>query len=261
MNQQRDRGITRIYARPGRLGSGMGLGIMLVDEVYPGFPGDVRNPSAYPFPIQYDVVAGVDIYALCTVEDKSPCLEPILDAARRLERFGAERSPASVATSPTSSRRSRQPSTCRCSRPASCRCPGCSSSSDPVGTSESLPRPARSLTETHLRNVGVDPDSNIVIAGAMDEYERPEFDSLWEVDKRPEIPTSDFATAEADMVRICRDFVSRNPSIRAPALECTGFQPFAQAIQREIDIPVASFSTLLDYAYSLAVHRDFYGHV
>jgi hypothetical protein len=26
-------------------------------------------------------------------------------------------------------------------------------------------------------------------------------------------------------------------------------------------MPVFSWSTLLDYAYSIAVHRDFYGHV
>ena len=38
-------------------------------------------------------------------------------------------------------------------------------------------------------------------------------------------------------------------------------QPFARAIQREIDIPIFSWGTLLDYAYSVAVHRDYYGHV
>ena len=38
-------------------------------------------------------------------------------------------------------------------------------------------------------------------------------------------------------------------------------QPFARAIQREIDLPVFSWGTLLDYAYSVVVHRDYYGHV
>ncbi|TIW11746.1 MAG: aspartate/glutamate racemase family protein, partial [Mesorhizobium sp.] len=66
----------------------MGLGIMLLDEVYPGFPGDVRNASAYPFPIQYEVVEGVDIDRLVFQADKSACVKPILQAARRLERMG-----------------------------------------------------------------------------------------------------------------------------------------------------------------------------
>ena len=43
---QRDFGINQIYARPGKVGYGMGLGVMLLDEVYPGFPGDLRNASA-----------------------------------------------------------------------------------------------------------------------------------------------------------------------------------------------------------------------
>ena len=49
-------------------------------------------------------------------------------------------------------------------------------------------------------------------------------------------------------------------------LECTGMQPFARAIQREISaegapVPIFSWGTLLDYAFSVAVHRDYYGHV
>jgi hypothetical protein len=44
-------------------------------------------------------------------------------------------------------------------------------------------------------------------------------------------------------------------------LECTGMQPFARAIQRQIDIPIFSWGTLLDFAFSSAVHRDYYGHV
>ena len=62
--QNRDLGIGRVTARPGKYTYGAGVGIMLVDEIYPAFPGDVRNPSAYPFPIQYDIVQGVDIQAL-----------------------------------------------------------------------------------------------------------------------------------------------------------------------------------------------------
>ena len=86
-----DPAITTIRARPDRRAYGMGLGIILLDDVYPGFPGDVRNASGYPFPIQYEVAEGVDIHNLVVEEDKSPCLEPILPrcaavAAPRLSR-------------------------------------------------------------------------------------------------------------------------------------------------------------------------------
>jgi hypothetical protein len=31
----------------------MVLGIIVLDSAYPGFPEDIRNASAFPFPIQY----------------------------------------------------------------------------------------------------------------------------------------------------------------------------------------------------------------
>ncbi len=38
----------------------------------------------------------------------------------------------------------------------------------------------------------------------------------------------------------------------------TGFPPFTRALQRKIDIPLFSWGTLLEYAYSVVVHRDYY---
>jgi len=77
----RDMGIEYIRARKDHACYGMGLGIMILDDVYPGFPGDVRNASAFPYPIQYEITKGIDIRALVWEENKSPCLEPILLAA------------------------------------------------------------------------------------------------------------------------------------------------------------------------------------
>ncbi len=88
MYQDHDMGISLIRARKGHRCYGMGLGIIILDDVYPGFPGDVRNASAYPFPIQYEIVKGVDIRALVVEEDKSPCLAPIQHAAKKLEQMG-----------------------------------------------------------------------------------------------------------------------------------------------------------------------------
>ena len=88
MYRNRDMGINYIKARHEHRCYGMGLGIIILDDVYPGFPGDVRNASAYPFPIQYEIAEGVDILALVHGEDKTPCLEPIQRAAKKLERMG-----------------------------------------------------------------------------------------------------------------------------------------------------------------------------
>ena len=62
--QNRDRDINYIKTRKDHCCYGMGLGIMVLDDAYPGFPGDVRNASAFPYPVQYDIVEGVNNYTL-----------------------------------------------------------------------------------------------------------------------------------------------------------------------------------------------------
>jgi hypothetical protein len=84
----RDMGINHIKARKNHTCYGMGLGIIILDDPYPGFPGDVRNASAFPYPIQYEIAIGVDNHTLVWEKDKSPCLEPIKKAARNLESMG-----------------------------------------------------------------------------------------------------------------------------------------------------------------------------
>jgi hypothetical protein len=258
---QRDRGIRQIKTRADTRAYGMGLGIMLLDDAYPGFPGDVRNASAYPFPIQYDVVAGIDIQRLVHEKDKSPCLEPILAAAKRLERLGCRAIAA------------------ECGYFAYFQQDVAGAVSVPVFMSSLLQVPLAlqvvgrgnlvgivcgtraNLTPAHLEVVGIAADSNIVIAGAMDDYSCPQFDNLWNPAIRPAQPAADYERSEADFLALCQDFKQKNPAMKALVFECTGFQPFARAVQREIDLPVFSWSTLLDYAYSVTVHRDFYGHV
>jgi hypothetical protein len=260
-SRNRDLGISRICAREGTYASGMGLGVMLLDEVYPGFPGDVRNASAYPFPIQYDVVENVDIPKLVHADDKSGCLSPILEAARRLERMGCRAIAA------------------ECGYFAYFQREVAGQVGVPVFMSSLLQVPLMQqvvgveskvgilcafrsrLSDDHLRKVGIDPGPNVVIAGTGDDYETPHFDSLWAEGKRPAVPTSDFDAAAVDFLAVCKDFVARNPEVKALLFECTGFQPFARIVQREIGLPIFSWSTLLDFAFSVVSHREHYGHV
>ncbi|MGD2016230.1 MAG: hypothetical protein PVG84_20970, partial [Desulfobacterales bacterium] len=88
MHQARDYGINHIQARKDHKCYGMGLGVMILDEVYPGFPGDVRNASAFPFPVQYEIIRDVDMPKLIYAQNKSACLESIQRAAQNLEQMG-----------------------------------------------------------------------------------------------------------------------------------------------------------------------------
>jgi len=259
--QHRDMGIEYIKARKNHACYGMGLGIMILDDVYPGFPGDVRNASAFPFPIQYEIVSGIDIRALLWEEDKSPCLDPILEAAKKLERMGCRAIAA------------------ECGYFAYFQQAVAGYVDVPVFMSSLLQVPLiqqvigpkkqvgilcfqeRFLTDAHLQSVGIVPGSNYIIAGASDQYGCEEFNNLWNWEKRKPTPEAYYQKAECEIVQACRAFTDKYPTIGAIMLECTGMQPFGRAIQRDLDLPVFDWGTLLDYAYSVVAHRDYYGHI
>jgi len=117
------------------------------------------------------------------------------------------------------------------------------------------------LTERHLSAVGIQSGSNYVVGDAMAGLQCEEFDHLWTGGLRTDPPAADYAKAEAEFLAVATSFVRQYAEMAALVLECTGFPPFARALQREIDIPIFSWGTLLDYAYSVVVHRDYYGHV
>jgi hypothetical protein len=117
------------------------------------------------------------------------------------------------------------------------------------------------LLPRHLEAVGIQLGSNYVIEGAEDGNRCQEFVNLWYAPSRPEIPQAYYDKAESEFLEVAVEFYQAHPNMGAMMLECTGMQPFARAIQRHIDIPIFSWGTLLDYAYSSAVHRDYYGHV
>ena len=257
----KDTSLQRIEARPGQQAYGMGLGVMLLDDVYPGFPGDVRNASGYPFPIQYEVISGVDIKKLVVDNNKILCLPPIIRAAQKLEKLGCR---AIVGECGYFAYFQREVA-------ASVKIPVFMSSllqvplaQQVVGANQVvgiLMANAQHLSDHHLESVGIRIGSNYVIGGAMDDGRCEEFDHLWTADLRSVPPAADYAKAESEFLAVAVEFYKKHPKMGAMVLECTGFPPFARALQREVDIPIFSWGTLMDYAYSVVVHREYYGHV
>jgi hypothetical protein len=257
----RDKGIGRIRARPGQMAYGMGLGVMLLEDVYPGFPGDVRNASAYPFPVQYQVITGVDIEKLVVEQDKSACLPPILEAARQLEKMGCR---AIIGECGYMAYFQREVAASLCVPVFLSSLLQVPMSQQLVGENQLvgiLMSESRYLTDHHLESVGIRPGSNYVVGGAMDDGRCQEFNHLWTNGLRSDPPGADFEKAQGEFLAVAIEFYSQHPTMGSMVLECTGFPPFARALQREIDIPVFSWGTLMEYAYSVVVHRDYYGHV
>lgn len=259
--QSRDRGIDHIVARKNHKCYGMGLGIIILDDVYPAFPGDVRNASAFPYPIQYEIVKGVDILGLLYQKDKSGFLVPILEAAKNLESMGCRAIAAECGYFAWFQQEIAGEVDVPVFMSSMLQIPLIQQTIGPKKSVGILCAKKECLTEEHLRRVGVNPASNYFVNGAQDDYSCPGFDTLWDAKVRPEIPESDFEATEKQMVMIAKDMKAKHPDMGALMLECTGMQPFARAIQREIDLPIYSWGTMLDYAYSTSVHREYYGHV
>ena len=263
MQQPRDYGIQCIQARNDHKCYGMGLGVMLLDEVYPGFPGDVRNASGYPFPIQYEIIRDVDMPKLVFAEDKPACLSPIIEAAQNLEKMGC------------------RAITAECGFFAYFQQEIASAVGVPVFLSSLMQVPIaqqvigpdkvvgilghaekKQYTDHLLKSVGINIDSNYIIRCSRDiDGSCEEFEHLWTPGKKTDPPGADYAKAEKEFLTFAIKAYQNHANMGAMVLECTGFQPFARALQRQIDIPIFSWGTLLDYAYSVAVHREYYGHV
>ena len=261
MYSNRDIGINLIKAREGHRCYGMGLGIIILDDVYPGFPGDVRNASAYPFPIQYEVAEGVDIWTLVHGEDKSVCLKPIRKAAKKLESMGCRAIAAECGYFAYFQQDVAGHVTPPVYMSSLLQVPLAQQLIGPERVVGILMARKEALLSRHLEAVGIQPGTNYIVGGAEDDGRCPEFENLWYAPKRPDIPQANYEKAKEDFVQVAFDFYQSNPDMGAMLLECTGMQPFARDIQRRIDIPIFSWGTLLDYAYSSAVHRDYYGHV
>jgi aspartate/glutamate racemase len=259
--QNRDIGINHIKTRNNHVCYGMGLGMILLNDAYPGFPGDNRNASAFPYPIQYEIAEDVTNKTLVYDKDPSQCRDAVITAAKKLERMGCRAIAAECGYFAFFQK----------DVSATVDIPVFMSSLLQVPFAQIVVGPHRKvgiicaqkkfLTEEHLENVGVRKGSNYVIGGAQDEYGCTEFDNLWNPKKRPECPNAYYDTAEKQIIEAAKKFTQEHPEIGAIVLECTGMQPFARSIQREIDLPVFSWGTLLDYAYSIVAHRDYYGHV
>ena len=260
----RDLGIRRIDVREKHSCYGMGLGVIILDEAYPGFPGDVRNASGYPFPIQYEIVRGVDIEGLVWDPSKrDQCLAPIKEAARNLEKMGCRAIIAECGYFAYFQKEIAAAVNVPCFLSSLLQTSFAQQVIGPDKVVGLLVASKKNLTNAHLEAVGIRIGSNYVIESANEDGKVIDFDKLWHKWAREEGegPHAIYERAEEQFIKVASEFYQAHPNMGAMVLECTGYPPFARALQRRINIPLFSFGTLMDYAYSVVVHRDYYGHV
>jgi hypothetical protein len=203
-------------------------------------PGNSTNPKTFKFPVKYCRVKGANIYTIL----ENPC-QSALRAMIREARLVEEEGLRAITTS--------------CGFNALFQSELADSVRVPVFTSSLMQIPLiqkmlkkvqtigvitakkSSLTERHLKNVGIDDEILLHIEG---------LESCTEWNKIFLAPEEDIdiSMVEKDIVDIACS-MKKTSDIGAFVLECTDLPPFSDAIRKATDCLVFDFVTLTNFVY------------
>jgi len=228
---------------------GESIGILILDATYPCIPGNVGNASTFPFPVRYKVVKEASIERLIKKRDKT-LVQPFIDAAIELQEEGVKAI------------------TGACGFMALFQQEVSAAVNVPVFISSLLQIPfiyqikkqkigiitadSKSLTPEHFISVGVTKEIPLLIGGMEDQKEFRE--AILE-----EKGTLDSDLIEREVVDVAKKLITKNPDIGALVLECSDLPPYAHAIQKEVNLPIFDFTTMIQYVHTALVRREFQG--
>ena len=228
---------------------GESIGILILDATYPCIPGNVGNASTFPFPVRYKVVKEASIERLIKKRDKT-LVQPFIDAAIELQEEGVKAI------------------TGACGFMALFQREVSDVLDVPVFLSSLLQIPfiyqikkqkigiitadSKSLTPEHFISVGVNREIPLLIGGMEDQKEFRE--AILE-----EKGTLDSDLIESEVVGVANKLIAENPDIGALVLECSDLPPYAHAIQKEINLPIFDFTTMIQYVHTALVRKEFQG--
>jgi len=228
---------------------GESIGILILDAAYPCIPGNVGNASTFPFPVRYKRVKEASIERLIKQKDIT-LLEPFIDAAIELQEEGVKAI------------------TGACGFMALFQREVSDAVDVPVFLSSLLQIPfiyqikkqkigiitadSKSLTPEHFISVGVNKEIPLLIGGMEDQKEFRE--AILE-----EKGTLDSDLIESEVVGVAKKLITENPDIGALVLECSDLPPYAHAIQKEVNLPIFDFTTMIQYVHTALVRKEFQG--
>lgn len=228
---------------------GVSIGVLSLESYFPKPPGHIKNPSSLPFTTCYEILHGLTVPELLN-NPSDDMLQPILDAAKRLEAQGV------------------QAITGSCGFLAMFQKEIAQSVSVPVFVSSLVQVPlayqmtqarvgvitasAPALTDKHLVGAGA---QHVPIAVQGLEHTE-EFAT---VILRNERTRMDLAKVEQELLDAARSLMQRAPDIRSIVLECTDLPPYAHALQAELGLPVFDLTTLTTMVNDVVMRTPYRG--
>jgi len=216
------------------------LGILMLDTRFPRIPGDVGNPSTWPFPIRIAVVRGASPRRV--VAGRAAGLtDAFVASGRELVAAGAaalittcgflvlqQRELASRLPVPFAASSLLQLPVLERALPAGRR-PG-------VVTID-----AASLTRAHLLAAGADPDTPVIGVDPAGEFAQAILGDR---------ATLDVATAEREVLAAGERLLAVHPDVGAIVLECANMPPYAAALRERLGLPVHDMVSFGRWFYS-----------
>lgn len=118
---------------------------------------------------------------------------------------------------------------------------------------------AKNLSEAHFNAVGWSSSQIPVSVVGIDDDPDCAFnrDTLNRVGSDPRL----VAKLESSMVGLARRLVEREPAVGAIVFECTNMPPFADAVQRAVNLPVFDAVTLINMVHEAVTRKPYLGHL
>lgn len=225
------------------------IGVLCLETAFTKIPGHIRNPATFGFPVRYQVVSGATPDRVVRQADPA-LLDPFIAAARDLEAAGVaaittgcgflvlfQRQLAAAVSVPLyASSLIQLPMVARMLRPG-----------QRVGL---LVARKESLTPAHLAAIGGE-SVPVCVAGLAG---RPEFSEVIMGGQRVEL---DVKRLRDEVIAESSQLAAEHPDMGALIIECTDLVPFADAIQKQVGVPVFDIVTLTQMVHQSLTRKPF----
>lgn len=230
---------------------GVAIGVLALESYFPKPPGHIKNPSSLPFTVTYEMLDGLTVPDL--LNSPSPeMLQPLLDAARNLERKGVKAITGSCGFLALFQREIAQAVNIPVFVSSLVQAPLLHQMTGrPVGV---LTASASLLTPKHLENVGA-ANTPVEVEGMQDSEE------FSRVILRYERNDMDLEKVEQDLHAAGHRLIERAPEIGTILLECTDLVPYAHTLQQSLKRPVFDLVTLASHVNDAVLRRPFAGFI
>lgn len=228
---------------------GESIGILILNSAYPCIPGNVGNASTFKFPVRYKVVKEATSERFFLQQDKE-LIGAFIDAALELQDEGVKAI------------------TGACGFMAMFQKEVADALSIPVFLTSLLQIPfiynitnkkigiisadGSRLTSNYFTSIGITDDIPIVIAGMENKkhfmeaipYEKGILNSK---------------AIEQEVIDTTKNLVFNNNDVGSILFECSDLPPYASTVQKEIDLPIFDYITMIQYVHSALVRSEYIG--